>query len=208
VIEKKKKDNDCDMTDVNDYLEETCDIPEQDNSDQTSETTEIDPLEAARNEAKDYLDSLQRLKAEFDNFRKRMAKERQKMAQFHQSVVLEAILPSLDSFDAALRNPDKDVSVEVSRGLKLIYDGLMDNLSRLDFKRMNLLGKPFDPEVAEAVLIQQTDTCEPNLVIGEISAGYLFKQSVLRAARVVVSAPVDSGDASTIKTASEGDNEK
>ncbi len=203
-----KKDNDL-QTDETITSSDHADIEaEAQQSAESSEEQVSDPLETARREAREYLDSLQRLKAEFDNFRKRMAKERSKMAQFHQSVVLEAILPTLDSFDAALRNPGADVSGNTYQGLKLIYDGLMENLSKLGFKRMEVVDKPFDPEIAEAILVQETETHDPNTVIGEISAGYYFKETVLRAARVVVSSsstPDDSGFSDHESTDSEGD---
>ena len=153
--------------------------------DADQKTLEI--LEKAQKEASEYRDTLQRLKAEFDNFRKRMAKERCRLTDIHQAVVLEAILPALDSFDAALNSPEIDETNEVFQGLKLIYDVLMQNLEKLGFHKMDLLNTDFDPEKSEALMVQQTDTVEPGIVIAEISAGYMFRKSILRPARVVVS---------------------
>jgi molecular chaperone GrpE len=191
-----------------DHTENTEPVTSEDKKDPSPSTMgdgqeTIDPLEIARKQADEYLEALQRLKAEFDNFRKRMAKERQKLAEIHQAVVLEAVLPALDSFDAALKQPGSDETSDVYQGLKLIYDVLMRNLEALGFHRMELLNTHFDPEISEAIMVQQTDSFEPNTVIGEISAGYRFRNSVLRPARVVVSvspgAPADStaGDSDT-----------
>ncbi|MBN1295211.1 nucleotide exchange factor GrpE [bacterium] len=149
-------------------------------------------LDSARREAREYLEALQRMKAEFDNFRKRMAKERQRLAELHQSIVLEAILPALDSFDAALHNPDHSDGETVLKGLRLIYEGLMRDLSKLEFSKMDIIGKPFDPELSEALMTQPTDAADPDTIIGLVSSGYLFKGQVLRPARVVVAVPLET----------------
>jgi len=151
-----------------------------------------DALEQARKEARDYLDSLQRLKAEFDNFRKRTAKERQRLAELHQSLVLEAILPTLDSFEAALKKSDHSDGESVYQGLRMIHDGLMASLRKMDFDKVSIAGKPFDPELAEALMTVPTDEHPPDTVVDVISEGYQFKGRVLRPARVVVAAPARS----------------
>lgn len=152
------------------------------------------PLETATRQAAEYLDALQRLMAEFDNYRKRMVKEKQRLAEVYQATVLQAILPALDSFDAALKHASGSPSEDAAKGIGLIYSVMMDNLGKLDFRKMNLLNTPFDPELAEAIMVQPTEEIEPGLVMGEISTGYTFKGNVLRPARVVVSeAPPQSG---------------
>lgn len=176
----------------NDQLLDSREDPKKLNSD--ADQKDLDMLEKTQKEASEYLDALQRLKAEFDNFRKRMVKERCKLMEVHQAVVLEAILPALDSFDAALNRPGIDNTNDVYQGLKLIYDVLMTNLEKLDFHRMELINSQFDPEIAEALQVQQIDTVDPGTVIGEISAGYMFRNSVLRPARVVVSAAPEKND--------------
>lgn len=187
VNNENKQNTISDQTDNNDIR-----IPVEpvDAAPSTTETDPdiSDPLETARKQADEYLETLQRLKAEFDNFRKRMAKEKQKLADVHQAVVLEAILPALDSFDAALKQPGRNESSDLYQGLKLIYDVLIRNLEKLDFHRLDVLNAPFDPENSEAIMVQPTDAVASNTVIGEISSGYRFRNSILRPARVVVSA--------------------
>lgn len=169
--------------------------------------TPLSELEKIQKESREYLDSLQRLKAEFDNFRKRTVKERQRLAELHQSLVLEAILPTLDSFDAALKKTDHSDGESVFQGLRMIYDGLMASLNKIDFKKMELVGDPFDPEKAEALMTQPTETHDPDTVIDVISEGYTFKGRVLRPARVVVSAPA-SGAAPSDSEKTSADSEE
>lgn len=157
------------------------------------------PLETATRQAAEYLDALQRLMAEFDNYRKRMAKEKQRLAEVYQATVLQAILPALDSFDAALQHTANSSAGDTAKGISLIYSVMMENLGKLDFKKMNLLNTRFDPELSEAIMVQPTEEVEPGFVIGEISAGYIFKGNVLRPARVVVSeAPRNQGSAEAV----------
>lgn len=151
-------------------------------------------LEKAQRESREYLDSLQRLKAEFDNFRKRMAKERQRSAEMHQSIVIEAVLPTLDNFDAAFQKTESASGDSVYEGLKMIHDGLVNALEKLQLKRLDVVGKPFDPEIAEALMTQPTADSEPDTIIGEISAGYQFKDRILRPARVVVASALPDSD--------------
>ena len=167
-------------------------LAEDSSGDSSEKTIEETPLETATRQAAEYLDALQRLMAEFDNYRKRMAKERQRLAEVYQATVLQAILPALDSFDAALQQATTGVSEDSSKGLAMIYSALMSSLGKLDFQKMNLLNSPFDPELAEAIMIQPVANVEPGMVIGEISTGYRFKGNVLRPARVVVSAEAQS----------------
>jgi len=151
-------------------------------------------LEKSRRQAREYLESLQRLKAEFDNYRKRTARERQRLAELHQSLVLENLLPTLDSFDAALDKAEHTDTESVLHGMRMIYEGLMASLKKLEFEKMDILGDVFNPERAEALMTQPTDDHAPDTVIGVISAGYMFKGRVLRPARVVVSVPAGDSD--------------
>ncbi|MBN1879130.1 nucleotide exchange factor GrpE [bacterium] len=173
-------------------------------SDIEEPSVEETPLETATRQASEYLDALQRLKAEFDNFRKRVAKEKQRLAEFYQASVLEALLPTLDSFDAALQKSSVAADGELHKGLTMIYDALMDQLSKLDFHRLDLLNTQFDPEVAEALMIQASETIDPDTIIGEIAAGYKFKNMILRPARVVVSkSPTDASYINNLNTGNE-----
>ncbi len=143
-------------------------------------------LERVQAQAKQYLDTMQRLKAEFDNYRKRMEKERKRLSELHQSIVIEALFPTLDAFDAALeKSPEGDIA-EFREGMKLVHQGLMDQLRKLGLERMELLGKPFDPELADAMMTAPSDEYPPDTIIQVVTAGYRFKNRVIRPGKVVV----------------------
>ncbi|MBN1356147.1 nucleotide exchange factor GrpE [bacterium] len=155
--------------------------------------TEPDPLKEARQQASEYLDALQRLKAEFDNYRKRMDKDRQRLAEIYQASVLSDLLPTLDAFDEAFKAksdiPGKaDILDDSFRsGIRLVYDGLVDVLQKLGLEKLNPAGHPFDPEIAEAMAVVPSVELPPDHVIQVITTGYRFKNRVLRPAKVIVS---------------------
>ena len=144
--------------------------------------------------AQEYLDSLQRLKAEFDNYRKRIQKERYQLAEIHQSQVIELILPILDSFDAAFQHESERTFEEYREGIRMIHQSLITALVKLGLERMGLLNQAFDPSKAEAVAtVVQPDQTE-DTVAEEILAGYQFKSRILRPAKVVVAIPPRDAD--------------
>jgi molecular chaperone GrpE len=153
-------------------------------------------LEKAKAQAAEYLESLQRLKAEFDNFRKRNEKERQRLSEVHQAVVVEAILPTLDAFELAFRNIPDEQSDDYMAGMKLLYQGLKDSLTKLGLQRMSLAADAYDPEFAEAIASIPHDEIPVDHIIEEVRAGYRFKNAVLRPAKVIISSgkpPLNGG---------------
>jgi len=171
------------------------------NDGETTDSKEknLDPLETANAKADEYLETLQRLKAEFDNFRKRTDKERTRLIEIHQSTVLEKLLPTLDSFDAALQKIEPDQENDFVKGIRLVYEGLMDTLMKLGLERIETLGKPFDPEIAEALMTMPAGENEPDSVVNEIASGYRFKNRVLRPAKVIVAVEQDQSKNETVQ---------
>lgn len=145
----------------------------------------VDELAAARAESAQYLDDLKRLKAEFENYRKRMLREQTMIVERASGSVVERLLPVLDNFDLALiaASSTKDYEAMV-RGVELVYSELRDTLHKQGLERMEVVGEPFDPERHEAVIHDDGD----EEVIDEMRPGYLFAGRVLRPAMVKVGA--------------------
>ncbi len=165
--------------------------PDSDRPD-ASDQLQTDPLTEAQSKAKEYLDALQRLKAEFDNFRKRSEKERQRLSDIHQSMVIETLLPALDAFELAFDEHTKKSPEDFRNGMKLIYNEIMDKLKRMGLERLDLLHKPFKPDIADAMLTVPSDTVPPDHIVQVVTPGYLFRGTLLRAAKVLVSIPSDT----------------
>jgi molecular chaperone GrpE len=143
-------------------------------------------LEEARAQAASYLEDLQRLKAEFENYRKRMVKEQTAMIERASSAVIERLLPILDNFELALMAADRTKDYEsMVRGVEMVYGELLDVLQKEGLERIDSLHKPFDPELHEAVMHVEGDGDEI-VVIDEMRPGYKLGGRVVRPAMVKV----------------------
>ena len=154
-----------------------------------NQSVEVDPIEKIQDEVQDLKDQNLRLYAEFENFRKRTAKERLQMMDSANKDTLAALLPVLDDFDRALKNTEATPENEaVLEGLKLIQHKLGETLKNKGLIAMeSTIGKAFDVEEMEA--ITQIPAPTPELagkVIDEVEKGYKIGEQVLRYAKVVV----------------------
>jgi molecular chaperone GrpE len=143
-------------------------------------------IEAVRAEAKQYRDHLQRLQAEFDNYRKRVLREQTTAVEQAARPVFRRLLEVLDDFDLALMHaqdrPDFD---RFLHGVELVYAKLLDTLRAEGLEQMDAQGKPFDPENHEALM--QTGEGEGDPVVADVlRPGYTLKGRVLRPAGVRV----------------------
>lgn len=127
------------------------------------------------------------LYAEFENFRKRTAKERQELIQTAAAPVFKAILPSLDNLDRALKNMrNSGAREEDIQGIELIQQQLMRDLQERGLAEMNVDGADFNPDEHEAITQVPGDPAMKNKVIDVLEKGYTINGKILRYARVVV----------------------
>jgi len=145
----------------------------------------LSQVESQRDE---YLDTLRRVQAEFENYRKRVIKEQTALVDRATQGLVEQLLPVLDSFELALKNSDaagSDDTESVRKGVELVYAELLGVLEKAGLSRVEAEGKPFDPNVHEAVM-QEEGEGEP-VVTDVLRTGYTLKGRVLRPAMVKVS---------------------
>jgi molecular chaperone GrpE len=142
---------------------------------------ERDRLAAEKAEAQD---RLLRTLADFDNFRRRADRDRSDFIQFAALEIVRDLLPVLDDFQRALKIEiaDKDYA----KGIELIYQRLFETLKKAGLEPLNAKGKPFDPNLHQAVDRVQTDEFEDQTVLEEYQSGYNFKGKMLRPAMVKV----------------------
>ena len=146
------------------------------------QTTEFDKLKAERDSL---LDRLARLQAEFENARKRTAREQQEFREYAVADALKALLPSLDSFERALQTSAADKS-EFRGGVELIYKQLQDALVKLGLRPIPAKGEPFDPHLHQAIEMVDTKEVEDHHVLEELQRGYKVKDRLLRPSMVRV----------------------
>jgi molecular chaperone GrpE len=141
--------------------------------------------EALRNERDEYLDALQRLKAEFDNFRKRTAREHEAMSARANEALLRELLPIIDDLERALEAAEQHEEAKLEDGVRLVHRALADVARRHGLEEIET-GGAFDPHVHEALLAQPAEDAESGSVLQVLQKGYRLGDRVLRPARVVV----------------------
>lgn len=132
----------------------------------------------------DLRDRTLRLRAEFDNARRRFEQQRSEYVQFAAMDLVKEILPAIDDFERALQVESADSNYV--QGVKLIYQRLLETLKKLGLEPMNTVGRRFDPNRHQAVERVPTESAEDQTILGEYQAGYLFKGKLLRPAMVKV----------------------
>jgi molecular chaperone GrpE len=144
-------------------------------------TAERDQLASER---ADLYDRLLRRTAEFDNYRRRVERERAEFAEFAGMETVGALLPVLDDFERALKVEPADK--EYAKGMELIYQSFLDILKKIGLEPIEATGRPFDPYLHHAVEKAPTGEVEDNTVLEELRRGYNFKGRLLRPAMVKV----------------------
>nr|WP_243454327.1 nucleotide exchange factor GrpE [Desulfosporosinus fructosivorans] len=168
-------------------LDEGC-LDDEDMNPLEKELTLGAELVKARSKAEDYYGQLQRLQADFDNYRKRTQKEKTELIKYASERLVVDLLPVLDNFDravsAAKDNPD---FTSFSQGVEMILRQMQTALSKEGLKAMDAVGQPFDPNLHEAVLRVASEEHPENTVVEELQKGYYLKEKVLRPCMVKVS---------------------
>jgi molecular chaperone GrpE len=144
-------------------------------------TAERDQLAAEKAELKD---RLLRTLADFDNFRRRAERDRSDFIQFAAMDIVRDLVPVLDDFRRAMKVETADK--EYAKGIELIYQRLFETLKKAGLEPIEAAGKPFDPNVHQAVERVHTDDYEDQTVLEEYQSGYNFKGKLLRPAMVKV----------------------
>jgi molecular chaperone GrpE len=145
-------------------------------------------LEEARVKLQESEDNLLRLAAEFENTKKRLQRERETSLKYAEENVLKELLPGIDNIERAMEQGRETDSVEsLMEGVELTRKGLLSTLDKFGVKPIESVGEPFDPNIHEAVAMEETDELEPNRVLKEFQKGYVYKDRLLRATKVIVS---------------------
>jgi molecular chaperone GrpE len=177
-------------------VRESIDPQECENVEQTNQNNEPEEetgldiqieLESQKAKAEEYYTQLQRLKAEFDNFRKRTQREKEEFAKYASERVILSLLPVLDNFERAVdstrTNKDFDsFSQGVAMILKQFYKVLEDEGLRV----IDTAGREFDPNLHDALMKEESEQGD-NMILDEIQKGYYLKDKVLRPSKVKVS---------------------
>lgn len=151
---------------------------------QQQDETPPDPLEEVRRERDALQDRLLRTAAEFDNYRKRMDRERRDLAEYTAGEAIKDLLPIIDNLERALQAPAQDDPLR--KGVELIHKQMLEILRRRGVTPIEALGADFDPNVHEAVTQEESAQHREGEVMEELQRGYKVGDRLLRPAMVKV----------------------
>ncbi|MEW6193113.1 MAG: nucleotide exchange factor GrpE [Bacillota bacterium] len=142
-------------------------------------------LSAAEKKAEECYQQFLRSRADFENLRRRVNKEREEFLHFAGETLVASLLPVLDNFERALESPGEELNAFLT-GVEMIYRQLKDVLAQEGLEAISAVGQEFDPTRHEAVAYEPGGEQPPNTIIAELRRGYTFRGKVLRPALVKV----------------------
>ena len=190
-----KTDNDQDEVEPEEELEEKLeeDSVEEEEAVKKEEAKELSPLEQLEEQIRlkdeeilKQKDTFLREKAELDNFKKRLTKEKEDFVQFANERLLKELLQIEDNLERAMAAPNATLE-SLKEGVEMIQKQFKDFLKNQKVEAIEALGKPFDPNLHEVLNQQESEEHEENTVIEEYSKGFTLNGRILRSTKVVIS---------------------
>ena len=198
-----KTDNDQDEVEPEEELEEKLeeDSVEEEEAVKKEEAKELSPLEQLEEQIRlkdeeilKQKDTFLREKAELENFKKRLTKEKEDFVQFANERLLKELLQIEDNLERAMAAPNATLE-SLKEGVEMIQKQFKDFLKNQKVEAIEALGKPFDPNLHEVLNQQESEEHEENTVIEEYSKGFTLNGRILRSAKVVISKkPVEKNE--------------
>jgi molecular chaperone GrpE len=162
-------------------------LEEKEEANGVASQTAEDPLAQAQRERDEYLDLARRAQADFENYRKRAAREAAASGERAKSGLVRELLPVVDNLERALASAQEGEQ-HLAEGVRLVHSALIAVLERNGVEQFDPRGDRFDPGEHEALSMREQDGAESGLVLDVVEKGYRANGSILRPARVVVSA--------------------
>ncbi|MBN2181580.1 MAG: nucleotide exchange factor GrpE [Sedimentisphaerales bacterium] len=163
-------------------------IPEDFSESESVEQEKLrETIEDLLREKEELFEKLQRVSADYANFQKRVPKQIADSVAYEKEMIIKSLLPALDNFEHTLQNSDsaEDVSV-LAKGIRIIYDQMLDILKSHGVEQMETLGENFDPALHEAMMQRSDPEKENNVVLQEFQKGYRLNGRVIRPGKVIV----------------------
>ncbi len=144
-------------------------------------------------EYKELYDKYVRLHAEFENFKRRITKDKQEAIKFANQELIRQILPFVDNLERSLQHADEAKNIDaLKEGIEMTIKDFLKTLEKSGLEMIPAEGEPFDPNVHEAIMQEERNDMEPNTVVQELQRGYKLHGRVIRPATVTVSKKKDS----------------
>ncbi len=167
------------------------DLQQADNKEQKAQESKLedrhDTIESLQKEKDELFAKFQRVSADYANFQKRVPKQITDSIGYEKERVIRTLLPALDNFEHTLQNAHSVEDVDVLiKGIRIIYDQLLDILKSHNVEQIEALGERFDPAMHQAMTQQSDPDKEENIVLEEFQKGYSLNGRVIRPSKVIV----------------------
>lgn len=160
---------------------------EQDTVDESAVETQPKDREQLTTEFQELNDKYLRLYAEFENYKKRVNKDKEELVNYGNESLLRELLTTVDNLELALKHASDNVSEGLVQGVEVTLKGLIETLDKFGLKAIDAEGRHFDPSVHHAMTQVVRDDVEENTIVEEFRKGYMLKDKVLRPSLVAVS---------------------
>lgn len=152
---------------------------------ETPEASQESPKTDAAQE-ENYKDQLMRLRADFDNYKKRTSREKADIAAYTTEGLLKKLLPVVDNLERAQAAAESDEESQVAEGVRMVFDELMGVLKEEGLEEIEAEGQPFDPNFHHGVAVGSDPEADDQVVLSVFQKGYTYKDRVVRAAMVQI----------------------
>lgn len=162
---------------------------EQTESNETNLTENYEEkINALQQEINQYKELALRKAAEFENYKRRTENDQLNLLKYAAESLIIKLLPTIDDLERSLSHMNEETDVQkIKEGVQLIYNKFLKTLDDQGVKKIESIGKPFDVEFHEALMQRADDSVPPHTVIDELETGYMYKDRVIRHAKVIVS---------------------
>lgn len=163
-----------------DEIAESTESADCDDLDKQSEDIDLNEVIKKKDaELKELVERMQRMAAEFDNFRKRTQKEKERIYIDAVADVVGKFLPVVDNLERAITAAEQEESNGLQEGVNLIFKQIIDTLDKLGVKPIEAVGSCFNPEIHNAVMHIEDETLDCNIIAEEFQKGYIYKDEVV-----------------------------
>lgn len=181
----KKNENNHDAAEK---LNENKDFENELNQSDSNVSETDEKIKQLEMQVSEWQDKFLRKVAEFENYKRRTENDQLNLLKYAAESFITKLLPVIDDFERSLLHiEDAKNSSQIVEGIKLVYSKLLKTVEDQGVKRIECIGQPFDVNYHEAVMQMKNDSVPPHTVIEEIQSGYIYKDRVIRHAKVIVS---------------------
>ena len=174
-------------TDINEEQEINNEVPIGSESSNQTENL-VEKIKVLEQDIIQYKELALRKAAEFENYKRRTENDQLNLLKYAAESLIIKLLPTIDDLERSLEHMTEETDVQkIKEGVQLIYNKFVKTLADQGIQKMESIGKPFSVEFHEALMQRADDSVPPHTVIDELETGYMYKDRVIRHAKVIVS---------------------